>query len=109
LKLREKYKNSEGNHYLFISPQSLHGSMSSYAVQKRMKIYCEHADIPSEKAHPHTLRHSVGIHLLEKGKDVHYVSFHLGHTSLKTTMIYLQLAPPEWWKKQHEAVSGLDI
>lgn len=109
LKLRETYKNSPGNPYLFTSPQSLHGSLSTQAVQKRMKIYCAQANIPEDKAHPHSLRHSVGVHLLENGKDVHYVSFHLGHTSLKTTMIYLQLAPPEWWKKQRQAVSELEI
>ena len=41
----------------------------------------------------HTLRHSCVRHLLVPGIPINYLSRWLGHSSIQTTLIYLELVP----------------
>ncbi|MCO4781771.1 MAG: tyrosine-type recombinase/integrase [Candidatus Cloacimonetes bacterium] len=54
----------------------------------------------------HTLRHSFATHLLEDGVNILVIQRLLGHTSLKTTMIYLHIAN-NYIKRAHSPLDTL--
>ena len=48
---------------------------------------------PGRHISNHTLRHSYARHLLMHGIPINYLSRWLGHSSIQTTLIYLELVP----------------
>ncbi|MYC08249.1 MAG: tyrosine-type recombinase/integrase [Chloroflexi bacterium] len=48
---------------------------------------------PGREIGNHTLRHSYARHLLMNGISINYLSRWLGHSSIQTTLIYLELVP----------------
>lgn len=58
------------------------------------------------KLHPHILRHSKAMHLLENGVNLIYIRDFLGHSSVTTTEIYAR-CNPELKRKYIEQASNL--
>lgn len=65
------------------------------------------ADLP-EGCTFHCLRHSHATNLLRAGVDIRTVSHRLGHASLQTTMIYLDLLP-DWQERAAEKFAELKL
>lgn len=87
---REKIENCG---YFFINNQG--NRYTEQSIRLMLKKYTEAAGI-SRHITPHMFRHSVATYLIENGVDVSYVQKILGHSSIKTTQIYIHIAD---WKQ----------
>ncbi len=59
-------------------------------IQRIIPRYANQAGI-NKKVTPHILRHSIAIHLLDRGMDLQYVQAFLKHASASSTQIYTQV------------------
>jgi type 1 fimbriae regulatory protein FimB len=53
--------------------------------------YAARADWPEDLQHPHVMRHSIAVHMVEQGLDILAVKDWLGHRNISSTVIYAQL------------------
>ena len=74
-------------------------------VQKAVKRAADAAGIP-KRVTPHTFRHTFASHLLLANVDIRTIQERLGHSDLKTTMIYTHTVPSRTFK---DAGSPLDL
>jgi integrase/recombinase XerD len=74
---------------LFVSKKQR--PVSRQLVFELVRRYAQMAGWPDGLAHPHTLRHSIAVHLVEQGVDLLAIKDWLGHSSINSTVIYAQL------------------
>lgn len=67
------------------------GPLSARSVDRKFALYLKASGL-SEKITPHTIRHTIATHWLEKGMDLKTIQMLLGHTSLATTTIYTHVS-----------------
>ena len=73
------FVNNRGNRY------------TEQSIRFMLKKYTKNAGIET-KITPHMFRHSFATYLIEEGVDVSCVQQILGHSSIKTTQIYIHVA-----------------
>lgn len=96
--LKKRKSNSE---YLFVSNRGK--PLFRISIFLIFRKLCKKANIPIEKAHPHILKHSCAIYLLEKTGDIKFVQDVLGHKNIQNTVIYARYINKERDKKYLEA------
>lgn len=88
--LREYWKAYHPSGFLFTGTRP-DQALTARTVQKVFEQAVKKAGIKKDVS-VHTLRHSFATHMLESGVNVYHIQRLLGHSSVKTTTIYLHIA-----------------
>lgn len=87
-KARNHMASNEARDILFVNCSG--SPMSRQGFWKLVKSYAKKAGI-SKDITPHTLRHTFGVHMVERGTDLKSVQEMLGHSDISTTHMYVNL------------------
>jgi len=93
------YKKNEPDRWNKIYVQKVYNHIYYNILTKNLKSYLGH------NLRLHALRHTRATQLINEGVDISIVSKLLGHRSITTTMIYLDMTS----KQQANAIKGIEI
>lgn len=85
--MSERETWSQDSEYVFLSQKG--GAMSRIQFYRIFGKICEEAGIPSDLAHPHALKHGLGLAMVKQGVHLAVIKQALGHVSLQSTAIYV--------------------
>jgi site-specific recombinase XerD len=100
---------SDWHPHLFATRQSDIWPMSPSTVYHLFCRYAEEAELPQDRRHPHVLRHSIAVHLMNAGWDVADVQDWLGHRDIASTMVYATVTNKRREAKYEEALLSDEI
>ncbi len=93
--------------FLNVRGEALTCSGFSYILKKYVQMALPHSPgLSKKRVSPHVLRHTCAMNSLQATRDIRKVALWLGHSSLKSTEIYLRADPTE---KLKAIESGLPL
>lgn len=96
--IRKYHLSDDIGRYLFYSNnRGPDCKLSQEAIRKQLSKYAKTAhqicdEVPLD-FHSHQFRHSMAVHRLEDDMNIVQLSKELGHASIETTMVYLDVVP----------------
>jgi len=100
----ERLKKRTLRKELFLSQKD--HPITTTQIYRLFRTYAKKAKFPLDKQHPHTLRHSVAVHLAEAGLSVFEIKEHLRHRKVESTMVYFNLTNKSRMERQEQAFSN---
>lgn len=97
------------NPHLLVGRQHGSRAISTSLIYQLFRKYSESAEIPADRRHPHVLRHSIAVHLMNAGWDAADVQDWLGHRDIASTMIYATVTNKRREAKYEEALLSGEI
>ncbi len=92
--------NCDGNsEYVFTGQR---GPLSPSGIYRIVQTYMRMANISGPKQGPHRIRHAFGKHYIKNGGDTRSLQKIMGHASITTTEIYVELAAEDIIAKHHK-------
>jgi len=78
------------------------GRLQASQAERSMALLKQQLGLPP-RATPHSLRHSFASHLLGQGVDLRHIQALLGHKSLQSTQVYVDVNEQHLWKVYQKA------
>ena len=69
----------------------LQGRLQIRRIQDLFRQYAKKAKLPAHFT-TRSLRHSIAVHMLDAGLDIHFVQDHLGHKNIQNTQVYARIS-----------------
>lgn len=100
-----KVRSADGSDYLFTSQKGGHLHRTQFF--RIFQTVAEYAGLPTEKRHPHCLKHSLASHLVAGNVNLALIKQALGHRSISSTMIYVGTTDAQAAEAVRAALMGL--
>jgi type 1 fimbriae regulatory protein FimB len=81
-----KERGAHPSKFVFVSQKS--GCLNRSTFYRIFSDAAERAGLPADKGHPHVLKHSLGVALVEANVNLAVIKQALGHKSIASTAIY---------------------
>jgi site-specific recombinase XerD len=77
-------------------------ALSSAGLRSLFRYHRRTSDVP--QANPHRFRHTFGADMVRSGISLPALQHLMGHSQIRTTMLYVQLAPADVWLQYRNAI-----
>jgi integrase len=97
--LRRLQRENPPSPHVFVSERG-GAPVTTAWFRKMIARLGERAEMPF-RCHPHQLRHSIGYHYANQGKDTRSLQAFLGHRNIQSTVRYTQMSPTRFkgWER----------
>jgi integrase/recombinase XerD len=98
-------RRDDGSGFLFLSQKG--GRLDRSAFYRVFQACAIAAGLPTEKCHPHALKHSLATHLISENVNLAWVKQCLGHKAIGSTMKYVAVSDNQATAGAQEALMRL--